>query len=191
MQWEMGLSCLKNKQISQAKVVSIQSLGEGTRVCLDFVDVLEGDEGVLVGNTGHGYALLLAECQPSETYPPRPFRVNAGAIHQYLLLGEDQTCYLSDIKPGMKLMVWKADGTYRLVAIGRVKVEKRKLARVVFDLSDCEISVTVQESDSIRFLSSDKAIQMTKLNIGNEVLVCEDKPGRHIGERIEEYIKEL
>jgi len=175
----------------QAKVTSIESLGEGTRVCLDFVDVLEEDEGVLVGNTGHGYALLLAECWSSETYPPRPFRVNAGAIHQYLLMNEDKTCYLSDIKPGMKMAVWKVDGSCRLVAVGRVKVEKRPLARIVFSLGDGEISVTVQESDSVRFFAGDKNnIQMINLNIDDEVLSCIDTLGRHIGERIEEYIRE-
>ena len=172
-------------------MVSIEGLGEGTRVCLDFIDVLEKDEGVLVGNTGHGYALLLAECWSSKTYPPRPFRVNVGAIHQYLLMDGDKTCYLSDIKPGMKVAVWKVDGTCRLVAVGRVKVEKRELVRVIFNLEGGEISVTVQESDSIRFLSSGKTIQMMNLNIGDEVLSCMDTPGRHIGERIEEYIQEL
>jgi 3-dehydroquinate synthase II len=177
--------------MNQAKVTLIESLGEGTRVCLDFVDVLEENEGVLVGNTGHGYTLLLAECWPSETYPPRPFRVNAGAIHHYLLLNEDKTCYLSGIKPGMKVAVWRADGSCRLVAVGRVKVEKRQLVRIAFDLNGREISVTVQDSDSVRFLSDDKEIQVSNLKVGDEVSAWEDKPGRHIGERIEEYISEV
>jgi len=174
-----------------AKVTSIQDVGEGTRVCLDFVDVLEADEGVLVGNTGHGYVFLHAEFQGSETYPPRPFRVNVGAIHHYVLLAEDKTGYLSDLKPGMKVPVWKKDGTCRLVAIGRVKVEKRPLVRVCLDCQGIEISATVQKSDSVRFAGPEHAVQMVDLQPADEVLVHADEPGRHIGERIEEYIREM
>lgn len=173
-----------------ATVTSIQDVGEGTRVCLDFVDVLEGDEGVLVGNTGHGYVFLLAECEGSDTYPPRPFRVNVGAIHHYVLMADDKTGYLSDLRPGMKVPIWKKDGTFRLVAIGRIKVEKRQLARVSLDVEGIEISATVQKSDSVRFAGPDHAVQMVHLKVSDEVLVHSDKPGRHIGERIEEFIRE-
>lgn len=174
-----------------AKVVSIEDVGEGTRVCLDFVDVFDADEGVLVGNTGHGYLLLLAECQATETYPPRPFRVNAGAIHHYLLMNGDKTCYLSDIRPGMKVPVWKSDGSFRMVAVGRVKVERRPLARISLGVEGEQVSATVQQSDSIRLSGPNGAIQMVHLKPSDEARIRLDQPGRHIGKRIQEYIKEL
>lgn len=77
----MTIESKAEKQFSYCRVERIQSAGEGSRVCLDFVDVLDPEEGVLVGNTGHGYLLVLSEHAVTPTYPARPFRVNAGAIH--------------------------------------------------------------------------------------------------------------
>jgi len=70
------------------------------RVCIDFVDALTPTEGVFVGNTGYGYLLSLSESVSTDTYPARPFRVNAGEFHQYLLLEGDETCYLNELKSG-------------------------------------------------------------------------------------------
>lgn len=171
-------------------LMAIEEIGEGTRVCLDFVDVLEADEGVLVGNTGHGYLLLLSEHMQTATYPPRPFRVNAGAIHQYLLLDGDNVCYLSDVKAGMLVPVWRKNGESRLVAIGRIKVEKRPLVRLCLHQDGVDISATLQLSDSIRLAGCDGSIAMLDTVVQDTLLCRSDQPGRHIGARIEEYIRE-
>ncbi|MDQ6969957.1 MAG: 3-dehydroquinate synthase II [Mariprofundus sp.] len=184
------MTTLEDNRLVLGSVQSMVELGEGTRVCLDFIDALAADEGVLVGNTGHGYALLLSEGMATATYPPRPFRVNAGAIHQYLRLADDKVCYLSDIKAGMLVPVFRSDGRSRLVALGRVKVEKRPMLRVCLDIAGVPVSVTIQQSDSIRFAAQEDSISMPKLKVNDAVFCYLDQPGRHIGERIEEYISE-
>ena len=180
-------------KIQLAKVESITEVGEGTRVCIDLIDVLEPDEGVFVGNTGHGYCLLLSESIQTDTYPPRPFRVNAGAVHQYILMDDDKTSYLSDLRPGIKVPVYKKEGQCRLVSIGRIKIEKRPMIRVSMSLDDVNITITVQKADSVSIASESKSkgISIESLNIGDKVCCCFDQPGRHIGERVDEYINEL
>jgi len=184
------MPCLEDQQLKLAKVLSIEPLGEGTRVCLDFIDALAADEGVLVGNTGHGYVLFLSENRVTATYPARPFRVNAGAIHHYLCLADDKVCYLSDVKAGMLVPVWTSAGQSRLVAIGRVKVEKRPMLRLCLDAGGVALSATLQDSDSIRFACQQSSLALPELKLDDTVLCQIDQPGRHIGERIEEYINE-
>jgi len=181
---------LEDKSLRLAKLLSIEKQGEGTRVCLDFIDALAADEGVLVGNTGHGYVLLLSENRVTATYPARPFRVNAGAIHHYLRLADDKVCYLSDVKAGMLVPVWTSGGTSRLVAIGRVKVEKRPMLRLSLDAGGVALSATLQDSDSIRFACPHHSLALPEISLDDHVLCQLDQPGRHIGERIEEYINE-
>jgi len=181
---------LEDQPFIRANVLSIENQGEGTRVCLDFIDALAADEGVLVGNTGHGYVLLLSENRVTATYPARPFRVNAGAIHHYLRLADDKVCYLSDVKAGMLVPVWTSGGTSRLVAIGRVKVEKRPMLRLSLDAGGVALSATLQDSDSIRFACPQHSLALLEISPDDHVLCQLDQPGRHIGERIEEYINE-
>lgn len=175
-----------------ARVTKIESIGEGTRVCLDLIDQLDPLEGVLIGNTGHGYLMALSENRSTDTYPPRPFRINAGAYHHYLLLDEEKTGYLAEMEPGMKVPVWH-EGETRLVPIGRVKIEKRPFMRIVCQTEKTaqEISVTVQEADSVHLLGADgTAKPALELTIGDQLICYPDEPGRHLGKKIEEEITE-
>lgn len=178
-------------QLIEAEIIEIQSIGTGSRVCIDFVDQLEPTEGLLVGNTGHGYMMILAENRTTDTYPARTFRVNGGAIHQYIVTSNRATSYLSEIKAGHTLPIYKEDGSYREVAVGRVKIEHRPLLRIVAKIKDKEISVTIQEGDSTHLLGKNQQeLEGISLNIGDKILVLPDTPGRHLGEKIEEYIIE-
>ncbi|GBF77340.1 hypothetical protein PA598K_05884 [Paenibacillus sp. 598K] len=165
-------------------VRTIEPIGEGLRVCLDLVDVLADDEGVLVGSTGHGYALVLAETRASATYPPRPFRVNCGAIHQYVRQGE-RTIYLSELRPGMPLTVVSPRGE-RQIAVGRVKLERRPLLRLVCDYEGTEVSIVLQASESVHLWSDSGAARpVLELETGEQLAGWPDRPGRHLGERTE------
>ncbi|WLR51175.1 3-dehydroquinate synthase II [Bacillus tianshenii] len=180
---------MEENNLVLGEVISIQKVGEGTRVCVDCIDTLEPKEGALVGNTGSGYLLVLSENRETDTYPARPFRINCGAIHQYLSHGE-KTNYLSELKSGQPIQVFNTEGK-REVAIGRVKIEKRPLMRVECRINDTIISATLQQSDSVQLLTSDyepKAI--VDLEEGERIFCCEDKPGRHLGEKLNEYIME-
>lgn len=180
------------EKLAIAEVIEVTPIGIGTRVCLDMIDELSPEEGVLIGNTGNGYLLVLSENRTTETYPPRVFRMNAGAIHHYVFLGEGKTTYLSEIKPGLELPIWNGD-QMRKVAVGRVKVEKRPFLRIVCRIedSDQEISVTLQEADSVHVRSENgEAKAVLDLKQGDRITCYPDQPGRHLGERITEEISE-
>jgi 3-dehydroquinate synthase II len=67
------------KEKDYMEITKIHRIGEGMRVCIDFVDLLGRNDGLFVGNTGHGYINVLSENRQSKGYPPRPFRINCGA----------------------------------------------------------------------------------------------------------------
>ncbi|WP_226037176.1 3-dehydroquinate synthase II [Aquibacillus saliphilus] len=178
-------------QLVEAEVKSVEPIGEGSRVCIDFIDQLNSDEGILVGNTGNGYIAVLSENRTTETYPARPFRVNCGALHQYLYLGDGKTTYLSEVKPGLEVLVLK-NGQTRKVAVGRVKIEKRQFLRVVCHYQGTEISATLQDSDSVHILTAEQSEKsIDNLKVGDSILCYPDQPGRHLGESIEEEISEF
>ncbi|MBU3181186.1 3-dehydroquinate synthase II [Clostridium psychrophilum] len=172
------------------EISDITDLGIGTRVCVDFIDVLSSTEGVLVGNTGNGFIKLMAETRKSETYPPCPFRVNLGAINQYLYLGNNKTCYLSELEPGMKIPVYDQE-SFRYIAIGRVKQEKREFKRVEGKNENNLVSGTFQIADSVFFQSENETfIPINDLKLGVKLAYIKSQPGRHLGDKIEEDINE-
>lgn len=180
-------------QLNFCDVASVEPLGEGTRVCIDLADRLEPEEGVLLGDTGHGYLLVLSENQISPTYPARPFRINCGAIHHYCLLEDEATTYLSELHPERSLMVVHAKtGACRRVPIGRIKLEKRPLLRIIAYFAGQRVSATLQDADSVRLTTKDRgALDLPSIRPGDKVCFCPDQPGRHLGRRIEETIHEL
>lgn len=184
---------MEMEKMEIAEVVSVTAVGMGTRVCLDLIDELKAEEGILVGNTGNGYVLVLSENRTTETYPPRAFRINGGALHQYVYLGDGKTTYLSEMKPGLELPVW--NGTdWRKVSVGRVKVEKRPFLRIVCRVegTNQEISATLQEADSVHLLTAEgEAKPLVNLTPGDRITCYPDQPGRHLGEKIEEEIHEF
>lgn len=178
-------------QLKTAEIIEVVSVGMGSRVCIDFVDQLAPTEGLFIGNTGHGYMLVLAENRTTDTYPARTFRVNGGAIHQYIMIDNNKTSYLSEIRAGQRIPIFKEDGSFREVAVGRVKIEERPLLRVVAKIDEQEISVTIQEGDSTHLLGpQQEEIEGLSLKKGDKILALPDTPGRHLGEKIQEHIIE-
>ncbi|GGC84715.1 hypothetical protein GCM10007216_14290 [Thalassobacillus devorans] len=171
------------------EVMQIEEVGEGMRVCLDFIDILQPHDGVYVGNTGHGYLKVLSENRESENYPPRPFRVNCGAFHQYLHQ-ENKTRYLHELNPGEKVIV-EGEQEERELPLGRVKIEKRPFVRVECQSENDIVSATLQKSTSVYVLEENNGeVAIEDLEIGDRILGLKDKPGRHLGEQIDEVIVE-
>lgn len=169
-----------------SKAKEKMDMGEGARVEIDLVDILNENEGVLVGDSAKGFVCVLAETRETKTYPPRPFRVNAGAIHQYVYVGNNETKYLSELKAGDSVVV--TDGTNeRMVRIGRVKIEKRKFERIVLESG---VSATLQVADSVFVLGERKAEHFC--NISSESIGYYEMAdvARHKGKVIEETIVE-
>lgn len=172
---------------SVSKITNIIEMGTGSRVEVDFIDILEKNEGVLVGDTARGFFLVLAETRETETYPPRPFRVNAGSIHQYICVGDNKTKYLSELKSGDKVLI--TDGkSERYVTIGRVKIEKREFIHIEVDSN---VTATLQKADSVHIAGKSGALHLIDVGEGTEVVIVPGKDiARHKGQVIEEEIQE-
>lgn len=169
-----------------SKIKERMDMGEGSRVEIDLVDILSENEGVLVGDSAKGFICVLAETRETNTYPPRPFRVNAGAIHQYLYVGNNETKYLSELKAGDSVVV--TDGTNeRIVKIGRVKIEKRNFERIVLESG---ISATLQVADSVFVLGERKSEHFCDISNESVGYYKMSEVARHKGKAIEEIIVE-
>ncbi len=170
------------------KITRLLKLGTGVRVELDFIDALSEEEGILIGNTCKGFVKAMSENREVDTYPRRVFRVNAGALHQYVYMRDGVTKYLAEVEPGDELTVFSPDG-FRTASVGRVKKEKRPLWRIELENG---ISATVQEADSVYLEGSGSSSAFTGLSEGDSLASYPAEPcGRHKGEAVAEYIEEL
>ncbi len=168
-------------------IKDIVEMGEGSRVEVDFIDVLNEDEGILVGDTARGFFLVLAETRETDTYPPRPFRVNAGSIHQYVCVTDGKTKYLSELKSGDKVLVTNGKSE-RYVTVGRIKIEKREFIQIRLEN---EVTATLQKADSVHIAGSRKAVHLIECKTEDEVVVVKsDSIARHKGDIVQEEIKE-
>lgn len=172
---------------STSVIKEIIEMGEGSRVEVDFIDILGAQEGVLVGDTARGFVLVLAETRETETYPPRPFRVNAGSIHQYICVADGKTKYLSELKSGDRVLVTDRENE-RYVTIGRVKIEKREFIQLRLEDG---VTATLQKADSVHVSGNGKALHLIEGKPGDSIDVVEAEcVARHKGEIIEESIEE-
>ncbi|HLE55054.1 MAG TPA: 3-dehydroquinate synthase II [Thermoplasmata archaeon] len=173
------------------KVLAIRSLGLGDRVCVDTCSLLRDGEGMLVGNASSGLFLIHAETVEAGYVAPRPFRVNAGPVHAYVLLPDGKTKYLSELRAGDEVLAVDARGESRAVIVGRVKIERRPLLLVEADAAGKRLSTIVQNAETIRFVApGGGAVSVSDLHPGDEVLLHLEEGGRHFGMRIQETIAE-
>jgi 3-dehydroquinate synthase II len=178
--------------LSSAKVVKIKEVGSGDRVCIDTCSLLSIGEGMLIGSQSMGLFLIHSESIPSEFADPRPFRVNAGAVHAYVLLPTGKTQYLSEIEAGTEVLVVNTEGEGRKVTVGRSKIEKRPLLLIEAEINGARLKTIVQNAETIRLVKSDKTpISVSELKVGDQILVYHiPKGGRHFGKPVEETILE-
>ena len=175
----------------EARVKRIEPLGLGDRVCVDTCSSMAPGEGMLVGNSSQALFLIHAENVENPFVNSRPFRVNAGPVHAYIRMADGRTKYLSEIGTGDRVLIVNFEGKSYPAVVGRAKVERRPLVLVEAEERGQSISVILQNAETIRLVQSDgKAISLTDLKEGSEVLVCTEKGGRHFGVRIDESIIE-
>ena len=173
-------------------VAAIRPLGMGDRVCVDTCTLFEEGEGLLVGNTSSAMLLVHAETLENPYVAPRPFRVNAGAVHAYCLLPDGRTAYLADLRAGETVLGVDAEGETETAAIGRVKVERRPLLLVEAVADDGRpASVVLQNAETIRLVrEGGGAVSVAALAVGDRVLGLLLEGGRHFGHAVEETIRE-
>jgi 3-dehydroquinate synthase II len=178
--------------LTTAKIKSIKKLGLGDRVCIDTCSNMSLGEGMLIGNSSSGMFLVQAESLENEYVNPRPFRVNAGGVHEYVLFPEGQTRYLSEIKAGDECLVVNSKGGTRKSIIGRAKIERRPLLMIEAEAEKgAVVSAMLQNAETVCLLDKKgKPRSVSSLKEGDEVIAFIGKLGKHFGMDIEETIKE-
>jgi 3-dehydroquinate synthase II len=178
-------------ELVEAEVTHIRQVGLGDRVCVDTTTTLTEGEGLLVGNTSDFLFLVHNENIQTEYTEARPFRVNAGALHCYVLQKNGRTNYLSELKAGDNVLIVSPRGS-RTVAVGRAKIERRPLALIGARAQGRTGSIVVQWAETIRLTTPEgKPISVTSLKEGSKVLVhLGEQVGRHFGAKVDEFIIE-
>jgi 3-dehydroquinate synthase II len=178
-------------ELVTATITNTKQLGMGDRACLDTCTQMGLGEGMLVGNTASGFFLVHSESIDNPYVASRPFRVNAGAVHAYTLAPGGKTKYLADLKAGDEVLVVDYEGKSQTAYLGRNKIEKRPMMLIEAEAEGKPISLVMQNAETIRLVSPDgKAISVTELKVGDEVLGHVEKAGRHFGIQVDEMLIE-
>jgi 3-dehydroquinate synthase II len=181
------------EQISLEKftITKIQPVGMGDRICVDTCSLLSASQGLLVGDTSSGVLLVHAETLANPYVAPRPFRINAGAAHAYLLMPSGKTSYLSELHSGDHVLIVDAEGSGTEAIVGRVKIERRPLLHVEAESGTSRVSLILQNAETIRLVRPDgTAISVVALKEGDQILGHAAESGRHFGIAVKESIIE-
>ncbi|KAL8471551.1 hypothetical protein ACS0TY_028982 [Phlomoides rotata] len=186
-------------ELTKAIVTNIQRVGMGDRVCVDLCSLMRPGEGLLVGSFARGLFLVHSECLESNYISSRPFRVNAGPVHAYVGVPGGKTSYLSELKAGKEVLIVDQNGMQRTAIVGRVKIETRPLilveAKIDEDIHTC-YSILLQNAETVALVASpgvgrqNRAIPVSSLKLGDEILVRVQGGARHTGIEIQEFILE-
>ena len=172
-------------------ITAIRPVGMGDRVCVDTCTMMGEGQGLLVGNTSSAFLLVQAETQENPYVAPRPFRVNAGAVHAYALMPGGKTAYLSEIAVSEKVALVSAGGQVTEACVGRTKIEKRPLLLVEAEGNGGRASLILQNAETVRLVGEDgKSISVASLKVGDRVLGATAEAGRHFGVAVRETIVE-
>jgi 3-dehydroquinate synthase II len=181
-----------------AKVTRVEQLGMGDRVCVDTCTEMHPGEGMLLGNASNAFLLVHSETIPSPYVATRPFRVNAGALHAYLLMPGGRTKYLSDLRAGDAVQVVTHRGETTFAYVGRCKIERRPLLLLCAEVPSGqegvparEIGLVLQNAETVRVTQpGGTALSVAAARPGDEVIAYLTEGGRHFGMKVSETLTE-
>lgn len=177
--------------LKSATVTKVAPVGIGDRVCVDTCSMMNVGDGMLIGSFASGLFLVHSETLESEYVASRPFRVNAGPVHAYVMTPGNKTRYLSELEAGDEVVILNSKGEATTTIVGRVKIEKRPLLLVEAEYEGNKIRTLVQNAETIRLVSSKgEPISVSKLKVGDKILAYFSDAARHFGMAIEEQIIE-
>ena len=169
----------------------VQKVSMGDRVCIDTITDMKLGEGMLIGNYSNAFFLVHSESVENPYVEPRPFRVNAGAVHAYVMMPNGKTKYLDELKTGDEILIVNQKGESIVSTVGRLKIEKRPMLNIVAKAGDKEVSIILQNAETIRLTQpSGEPVSVVKLAKGDKVLGYTEEGGRHFGFKIKESINE-
>ena len=171
-------------------VVQVHAVGVGDRVIVDTTSLLRPSEGLLVGSAAAFLFHVASEAEGSQFSRPRPFRVNAGSAHSYVLMADGSTRYLAELAPGDAVLVVEPRGTVRSVRVGRIKIERRPLDVVVAEEEGRRRTLFLQEAETVRVSAETGRVATTFLEPGTRVFGVRLPAARHLGRAVDETIEE-
>ena len=155
-------------ELKPAKIIEIKEVGDGERVCVDTASMLHRGEGMLIGSRSNFLFLVHNESVGSSFTSPRPFRVNAGAVHCYTLSPDGTTNYLSEIETGSEVLVIDSKGKARRVTVGRSKIERRPMLMIKASIGEEIGGIIAQDAETIRFVKPNgQLVSVTHLKKGD------------------------
>ena len=176
-----------------AKIIEIKEVGDGERVCVDTASMLHKGEGMLIGSRSNFLFLVHNESVGSSFTSPRPFRVNAGAVHCYTIAPDGTTSYLSEVETGSEVLILNSKGKARRATVGRSKIERRPMLMIKASAGEEIGGIIAQDAETIRFVKPNgQLVSVTHLKKGDTVMVhAKSATGRHFGMEVDdEYILE-
>lgn len=174
-----------------AEIVSVRPVGLGDRVCVDTSLMMQEGQGALVGNSAGFLFLVQAETRRNPYVAPRPFRINAGAVHAYIKVPDGRTRYLCELAAGDRILVVDASGAAQEAVVGRCKIERRPLVLVDALCGNRSGSLLVQNAETICLTDAEGGgLSITQLQPGARVRVALAVEGRHFGMPVSETIME-
>jgi 3-dehydroquinate synthase II len=179
--------------LKPAKIIEIKEVGDGERVCVDTASMLHRGEGMLIGSRSNFLFLVHNESVGSSFTSPRPFRVNAGAVHCYTLSPDGTTNYLSEVETGSEVLIINSKGKARRATVGRSKIERRPMLMIKASVGDEIGGIIAQDAETIRFVKPNgQLVSVTHLKKGDTVMAyAKSATGRHFGMEVsDEYILE-
>ncbi|MBQ3620757.1 MAG: 3-dehydroquinate synthase II [Methanosarcinaceae archaeon] len=211
-----ALSGSVSEQFSTLRITSVRPVGMGDRVCIDTCTMMSPGEGMLIGSQSSCLFLIQSESEDSGYVAPRPFRVNAGAVHSYILVPGGKTKYLSELKAGDPVLIAGRSGKTDAAVIGRCKTERRPLILIeacpagkddsIDEKNDSiaerndhrkdagekqpSFSVILQNAETVRMIGPEGAVSVSALREGCLVYARIENGGRHFGTAVEETIRE-
>lgn len=192
---QKALSLLRSGEdkipLETAEIIEVRPVGMGDRVCVDTCTSMGLGQGMLVGNSSSALFLVHAESIHNPYVAPRPFRVNAGAVHAYTRVPGGKTRYLSELSAGDQVLITDFQGRTTVGIVGRLKIEKRPLMLIKAVVGENQVATILQNAETIRLTAPDgKPVSVVSMKPGDKVLVAVEKGGRHFGHKIEETITE-
>jgi 3-dehydroquinate synthase II len=183
----------RNFDLKKGKIIQIKEVGDGERVCVDTASMLHRGEGMLIGSRSNFLFLVHNESVGSSFTSPRPFRVNAGAVHCYTLSPDGTTNYLSEVETGSEVLIINSKGKARRATVGRSKIERRPMLMIKASVNGEIGGIIAQDAETIRFVKPNgQLVSVTHLKKGDTVMVySKAATGRHFGMEVDdEYILE-
>lgn len=176
--------------LSEVEITETKITEMGDRSCIDTISVMDTSEGMLVGSQSSCLFLIASESESNDFINSRPFRVNAGAVHSYVLIPDGKTRYISEITAGDTVLIVSKDGTSRKTTVGRSKTERRPLILIRASDGKKSYSVILQYAETVKLIGPHGNLPVTSLKKGDVVFASLSGGGRHCGIPVDESVIE-